>query len=135
MTSPDLPTPVAPAVPAVPAAPAALLTPAALLRREIERAGSEARLAAAAGCSQVAINKAKRAPSVSPWMALRLEVATGVPRQHWRPDLWPADGVPHALPEPAPIAPGAPVHPGRNGRFRKPPCAAQLTFPLDGVRS
>lgn len=110
--------------------PAALLTPAELLRREIDRAGSEARLAAAAGCSQVAINKAKRAPSVSPWMALRLEAATGVPRQHWRPDLWPADGVAHIAPEPAPARP----HPGRSARFRRE-CAAQLIFPLEGARS
>ncbi|GAU86008.1 hypothetical protein [Bosea sp. BIWAKO-01] len=115
----------------LPATPVVSIPPRNLLRREIDRAGSEARLAAAAGCSQVAINKAKRAASVSPWMALRLEVATGVPRQHWRPDLWPADGVPSAPLEPA--APCARSHPGRIARFRRA-CETQLAFSLEGVR-
>ncbi|MGO4676102.1 hypothetical protein AB4Z40_24665 [Bosea sp. 2YAB26] len=124
-------TPLAPATPVVSTTPADLIPPRDLLRREIDRAGSEARLAAAVGCSQVAINKAKRAASVSPWMALRLEAATGVSRQHWRPDLWPADGVPSAPPEPA--VPSTRAHPGRIARFRRA-CEAQLAFPLDGVR-
>ncbi|MGO4816296.1 hypothetical protein AB4156_43075, partial [Cupriavidus sp. 2MCAB6] len=62
---------------------------------------------------------------------LRLEAATGVSRQHWRPDLWPADGVPSAPPEPA--VPSTRAHPGRIARFRRA-CEAQLAFPLDGVR-
>ncbi|WP_043232788.1 hypothetical protein [Bosea sp. LC85] len=139
LTSIHSATPVAPATPGAPATPVdsatpgAALTPPELLRREIQRAGSEARLATAAGCSQVAINKAKRAASVSPWMALRLEAATGVPRQHWRPDLWPGNGVPGETPEqalPERAAPWPP-QPARIARFRKPVCVTQLAFPLD----
>lgn len=133
LTSTHPATSVAPATPVVSATPGAALTPPELLRREIHRAGSEARLATAAGCSQVAINKAKRAGSVSPWMALRLEAATGVPRQHWRPDLWPENGAPGETPEqalPERAAPWPPHH-ARIAGFRKPACLAQLAFPLD----
>jgi DNA-binding transcriptional regulator YdaS (Cro superfamily) len=62
-------------------------------------AGSEAKLAAAIGCSQVAINKAKRRGSVSPAMALAVHRFTGgaVPASALRPDLW-------ARPRDVPIA-------------------------------
>jgi hypothetical protein len=59
-----------------------------LLITAIEAAGSEAKLAAKAGCSQVAINKAKQAGRVSPSMAVRLEKATDIPRHVWCPDPW-----------------------------------------------
>jgi DNA-binding transcriptional regulator YdaS (Cro superfamily) len=61
-----------------------------LLTDAIKQAGSEAKLAAAVGRSQVAINKAKRAGRVSAEMAVLLERATSVGRHRWRPDLWPS---------------------------------------------
>ncbi|TQI72941.1 YdaS antitoxin of YdaST toxin-antitoxin system [Bosea sp. AK1] len=60
-----------------------------LLVRAIALAGSEAKLAERVGCSQVAINKAKRVGRVSAEMAVKIEAAVGIPRQQLRPDLWP----------------------------------------------
>jgi len=60
-----------------------------LMVAAIESAGSEAKLAEKAGCSQVAINKAKKAKKVSAEMAIKLEKASGIPRSVWRSDLWP----------------------------------------------
>lgn len=60
----------------------------ALLISAISDAGSEAKLAAKAGCTQVAINKAKKAGRVSPAMAVRLEKATAISRHVWCPDPW-----------------------------------------------
>ena len=63
-----------------------------LVAEAIALAGnSESKLAAAAGCSQVAINKAKKAKRVSAEMAVRIEQATDgkIPRWRLRPDLWP----------------------------------------------
>lgn len=60
-----------------------------LLVRAIAIAGSEAKLAERVGCSQVAINKAKRVGRVSAEMAVKIESAVGIPRQQLRPDLWP----------------------------------------------
>lgn len=62
---------------------------AELFSKAIEQAGSEAKLAEAAGFSQPAINKAKRTGSISADMALGLEKATGINRHYWRPDYWP----------------------------------------------
>lgn len=64
----------------------------ALIERAIGLAGSEAKLAAKVGCSQVAINKAKRRGSVSAEMAVEIERATegGVTASALRPDLWPS---------------------------------------------
>jgi DNA-binding transcriptional regulator YdaS (Cro superfamily) len=58
--------------------------------RAIRIAGSECKLAAATGYSQVAINKARRRGSVSPRMALAVHRFTGgaVPASALRPDLW-----------------------------------------------
>lgn len=66
----------------------------ALIKRAIEMAKTETRLAELAGCSQAAINKAKKAGRVSPEMALRLEKAVGIPRHVWRPDMWPLPAKP-----------------------------------------
>ena len=65
----------------------------------IRIAGSESKLAAATGYSQVAINKARRRGSVSPAMALAVHRFTGgaVPASALRPDLW-------ARPQDVPIA-------------------------------
>jgi len=62
----------------------------AAFARAIRIAGSESRLAAATGYSQVAINKAKRRGSVSPQMALAVHrfTAGAVPASALRPDLW-----------------------------------------------
>lgn len=60
-----------------------------LILEAIRLAKTETRLAELAGCSQAAINKAKKAGRVSPAMALRLEKAVGIPRHVWRPDFWP----------------------------------------------
>jgi len=64
--------------------------PAASFERAIRIAGSEAKLAAAIGYSQVAINKARRRRAVSPRMALAVHRFTGgaVSASALRPDLW-----------------------------------------------
>ena len=71
------------------------------LERAIRIAGSESKLAAAIGYSQVAINKARRRGAVSSRMALAVHRFTqgAVPASAMRPDLWarPQD-VPIALP-------------------------------------
>ena len=63
---------------------------AAAFARAIRLAGSESKLAAATGYSQVAINKARRRGAVSPEMALAVHRSTGaaVPASALRPDLW-----------------------------------------------
>jgi len=62
----------------------------AAFARAIRFAGSECKLAAATGFSQVAVNKAKRRGCVSPKMALAVHRFTGgaVPASALRPDLW-----------------------------------------------
>ena len=72
---------------------------AAAFTRAIRLAGSEAKLAAAIGCSQVAINKARRRGSVSPQMALAVHrfSSGAVPASALRPDLW-------ARPQDVPVA-------------------------------
>lgn len=68
---------------------------AAALRRAIALAGSEQKLAALAGFSQVAINKAKRRGGVSAEMAVAIERATAgrVARAELRADLFGAETV------------------------------------------
>lgn len=67
--------------------------------------GSEGKLAEAAGCSQVAINKAKKRVAeggrVSAEMAVALERATkgAIPRWRLRPDLWEPPSDPHLAPQ------------------------------------
>lgn len=53
--------------------------------------GSEAKLAAGIGFSQVAVNKAKRRGSVSPRMAVAIDLFLkgAVSKSDLRPDLWP----------------------------------------------
>jgi len=65
-----------------------------LVEQAIAQFGSEAKLATAAGVTQVAINKAKNAKRVSAEMAVALEKATEgkFHRSQFRPDLWP-EGV------------------------------------------
>jgi DNA-binding transcriptional regulator YdaS (Cro superfamily) len=88
---------------------------AAAFARAIRLAGSEGKLAAATGYSQVAINKARRRGAVSPEMALAVHRATGgaVPASALRPDLWarPQD-VPLTV-APAPRKRAKPPAPGR----------------------
>jgi DNA-binding transcriptional regulator YdaS (Cro superfamily) len=62
----------------------------AAFERAIRIAGSQCKLAAATGYSQVAVNKAKRRGSVSAAMALAVHRFTGgaVPASALRPDLW-----------------------------------------------
>jgi len=61
------------------------------IERAIEKAGSEAKLAALVGCSQVAINKAKHRHKVTAEMAVKIETALDgyVTRHDLRPDLFP----------------------------------------------
>lgn len=68
------------------------------VERAIAIAGSEALLAAAIGCTQPAINKAKKADRVSADMALDLHhFSKGtIPAWETRPDLWTENSV---LPE------------------------------------
>jgi DNA-binding transcriptional regulator YdaS (Cro superfamily) len=63
---------------------------AAAFERAIRIAGSQCKLAAATGYSQVAIAKARRRGAVSPAMALAVHRATGaaVSASALRPDLW-----------------------------------------------
>ena len=63
-----------------------------LIESAIKLAGSEAKLAAAAGCSQNAIWAAKRAGRVSAELAIKIDAATDgeIPKWKLRPDLWPA---------------------------------------------
>lgn len=71
------------------------------LERAIELAGSEAKLGAGIGFSQVAINKAKRrGGSVSAEMALKIDhfLHGGVSASELRPDLW---NSPRDVPAPA----------------------------------
>ncbi len=68
------------------------------VKTAIRLLGSEARLAAASGVSQVSINKAKRRVAnggrVSAELAVAIEKATNqaVTRSQLRPDLWPEAG-------------------------------------------
>jgi DNA-binding transcriptional regulator YdaS (Cro superfamily) len=85
----------------------------AAFTRAIRLAGSEAKLAAAIGCSQVAVNKARRRGSVSPQMALAVHrfSSGAVPASALRPDLW-------ARPQDVPVA-GARM-PATRGKRPKP---------------
>lgn len=60
------------------------------IEQAIEIAGSEAKLGEGIGCSQVAINKAKRRGSVTAEMALKIHRFTDgrVSASALRPDLW-----------------------------------------------
>lgn len=79
----------------------------------ISHFGSEAKLAAAAGVSQPAINKAKRAGRVSAVLAVKIETATEGKISRWqlRPDLWDApvtsDGPNATQSDPSPPSAGA----------------------------
>ena len=55
--------------------------------------GSEAKLAKAVGCSQPAINKAKRTARVSAKLAAGIDAATSgqISKSLLRPDLWPLE--------------------------------------------
>ena len=63
------------------------------VRRAIDDAGSQARLAARMGCSQQQIAYLLKARSISAEMALKLEEATRgkVGKSDLRPDIWPAE--------------------------------------------
>lgn len=54
----------------------------------IESAGSEAKLAAMIGTSQVAVHKAKRRGVTSPRMAVAIERVTGVCKERLCPDVF-----------------------------------------------
>jgi DNA-binding transcriptional regulator YdaS (Cro superfamily) len=64
----------------------------AALDRAIQIAGSEAKLAALAGCSQPAINKAKHKGVVSPGLAAMIDRGLGgrVQKYELRPDVFDA---------------------------------------------
>ena len=70
----------------------------ALFVRAVDIAGSETKLAAAAGVSQNAVWSARRNKRVSPVLAVQLEKATAgkVGRWEFRPDLWEAPARPDA---------------------------------------
>ena len=88
---------------------------AAAFERAIRIAGSQCKLAAAIGYSQVAINKAKRRGSVSPGMALAVHrfTAAAVPASALRPDLW-------ARPQDVPIIDERTAPAARPSRGRAP---------------
>jgi DNA-binding transcriptional regulator YdaS (Cro superfamily) len=90
------------------------MDPAVAFERAIRIAGSQCKLAAAIGCSQVAIAKARRRGSVSPAMALAVHRFTdgAVAASALRPDLW-------ARPQDVPVV-AAPA-PGAKGRGAKGP--------------
>ena len=86
----------------------------AAFARAIRIAGSECKLAAATGFSQVAVNKAKRRGCVSPKMALAVHRFTGgaVPASALRPDLW-------ARPQDVPVV-DVPIRAAREPEGRAP---------------
>lgn len=61
-----------------------------LIQEAVDRFGSEAKLAEAAGFAQPTINEAKKSGRVGPRLAIGLEKATqgAIPRWVSRPDLW-----------------------------------------------
>lgn len=61
-----------------------------LILSAIEKFGTEAKLAEAAGISQPVINEAKKTGRVGPRLAIGLEKATRgeIKRSDLRPDLW-----------------------------------------------
>ena len=68
-----------------------------LIEQAIAMYGTEAKLAAAVGCSQPAINIAKRRGGVGAEMAIAIHRATDGRVAKWklRPDLWtPSDSTP-----------------------------------------
>jgi len=70
-------------------------TQAPAMERAIRKAGSEAKLAEMIGCSQVAVNKAKRRGRPSAEMAVAIDRAlAGDPAKHdLRPDLFEAPSL------------------------------------------
>jgi len=61
-----------------------------LLAAAVKCAGSQSKLAADAGVSQVTIHKALKNGRVTAELAVKLERASQIPRHLWRPDMWPA---------------------------------------------
>lgn len=64
------------------------------VRRAVEIAGTEQKLAAAIGISQPSVNHlCRNAKSIRPEIAIAIEKATGgkVTRSDLRPDIWPAE--------------------------------------------
>ena len=64
------------------------------IKRAIQLAGgSEAKLGAAIGFSQVAVNKARHRGRVSPAMAVAIDAFSNgsIPKSMMRPDLWPPE--------------------------------------------
>src|ERR1700681_4621870 len=89
------------------------MDPTAAFERAIRIAGSQCKLAAATGYSQVAINKAKRRGSVSPQMALAVHRFTGGagPASALPPDLWARPQDVPLVDEPMPCVPiRSPAH-------------------------
>ena len=68
-----------------------------LIAKAIERFGSQAKAAAAAGVSQPVINEAKKTGKVGPRLALGLDAATNgeISKSLLRPDLWPLPARAH----------------------------------------
>lgn len=71
------------------------MTPNQHLARAIKIAGSQGKLAKAAGCSQNAICQSLKRGRVSANLAVAIEEATGreVTRGQLRPDLWPTEAA------------------------------------------
>ena len=63
-----------------------------LIESAIDRFGSEAKLALAAGVSQPVVNAAKRTGKIGPRLAMGIHAATNgdISKTVLRPDLWPA---------------------------------------------
>lgn len=64
-----------------------------IIQSAIDRFGSEAKAAKAAGVSQPVVHVAKSKGRVGPKLAMGLDRATGgeISKSVLRPDLWPAD--------------------------------------------
>lgn len=67
-----------------------------LIQRAIDRFGSEAAAAKAAGVSQPTLNEAKKTGRVGPKTAMGLDKATDgeISKSALRPDLWPLSPTP-----------------------------------------
>lgn len=64
-----------------------------LIQAAITKAGSQAKLGKAIGCTQNAVFQAKKRGSVTGEMAVAIERATGIPKEQLRPDLFAQDSA------------------------------------------
>lgn len=76
-------------------APSAIMTPLDALKRAIEIAGGQAALARMCDLAQPTVwSWLHRTRQVTPEHVLKVEAATGIPKEDLRPDIYPRDVAP-----------------------------------------